>query len=72
MGRIYKSSKKCTMWLGEVEEEPIEPFRRLESPDPVELKIMEGLIRDLTLTTPEPLRMLEKKNLPLTNLEPLK
>jgi hypothetical protein len=49
------------MWMGEVEEEPIQPFRRLESADSVELKIMEKLIQDLKLTTPEPLRKAGKE-----------
>jgi len=56
MGRIYKSTRECIMWLGEVEEEPIEPFHRLESWNPAEVRVLEGLIQDLKLTTPEPLR----------------
>lgn len=56
MGRIYKSTRECIMWLGELEEEPIEPFHRLESWNPAEVTALEGLIQDLKLTTPETLR----------------
>ena len=44
------------MWLGEVEEEPIEPFHRLESLHPAELRALEGVIQDLKLNTLERLR----------------
>ena len=44
------------MWLGELEEEPIEPFHRLESWNPAKVTALEGFIRDLKLTTPETLR----------------
>lgn len=44
------------MWLGEVEEEPIEPFRCPESPNSTEMKILQDLVRDLNLTTPEALQ----------------
>jgi len=43
------------MWLGGVEEEAIEPFR-WECPDSTEMKILQDLVRDLKLTTPEALR----------------
>jgi hypothetical protein len=56
MGRIYKSTRECIMWLGDVEEEPIEPFHRLESWNSTEVRVLEGLIQDLKLTTPETLR----------------
>jgi hypothetical protein len=58
MGRIYKSTEECIMWLGDVEDEPIQPFKPLprESWSPTEVAVLNGLIQDLKLTTPEPLQ----------------
>jgi len=44
------------MWLGEVEEEPIEPFHCLESWNLAEVTALNKFIQDLKLTTPETLR----------------
>jgi Heterokaryon incompatibility protein (HET) len=56
MGTIYKSTKECVMWLGEVEDEPIESFQPLNSWNEAEVQALKELIKDLKLSNPEPLR----------------
>jgi hypothetical protein len=62
MGEIYKSTKECLMWLGEVEDEPIEPFQPLTSYNEAEVRSLKELVHDLKLNTPEPLRNAGKES----------
>lgn len=56
MGSIYRSSKECLLWLGEVEDEKIYPFERLSHPDPLELAILKETIQKFKLESPKPLQ----------------
>lgn len=56
MGMIYKSARECILWLGEVEEQPIGPLQLFGSVNEAELRVLENLIQDLKLSTPEPLK----------------
>lgn len=56
MGRIYKATKECIIWIGEVEEEPIEKFGYLETLNQAQVTALEGLIKGLDLTTVKPLQ----------------
>jgi hypothetical protein len=55
MGAIYKSTRHCKIWLGEVEEEPIQAVQRREVFTEAEVEHLGNVIKELKLTTPTPL-----------------
>ena len=56
MGTIYKSTKECIIWLGDVNDESIQPYEPVQSINPVELAVLQGLIQKHNLQTPNPLQ----------------
>jgi Heterokaryon incompatibility protein (HET) len=56
MGLIYKTTRECIIWLGEVDDDPIQPYKKLEAYNPVDVSVLEGHIRDKKLESPKPLQ----------------
>lgn len=61
MGSIYKSTNECRIWLGEIEEEPIEPLIRNQTWTQAEIKRLEELIEENDLSNMEPLQKAGKE-----------